>query len=192
MIRDVPRDSLAVINGPEDGNLFPIAGSPCHIGSDVLCQVQVRLDRTVQAKHVMLTPAHGGYRVRCTAGAPAYADGRRVGRLHSRILLPGSVLQVGHTALLLKCASGGLAERFTGVDLHGDLSWSLRMVAHGLRAGLSNLLTLIADLLAMLRRNWKVVLPIALVVGYFFAPPVRNLILWAIYYVRMTLRGANL
>ncbi len=187
MSRDVHRDTIAVINGPEDGNLYPIVKPPCFVGSDISCGVQIRLDRSVQGRHVMLTPANGGYRVRCLTTVPAFVNGRRVGQFHSLVLCPGGELRVGYTTLTLKAPADGLAQRFRGVDLHGDLSWTLRLIGSTTRSAVSGVVSLLTTIFGGLLRHWKIAIPLGLVIGYAFVPPVRNLILWAIYYIRVAL-----
>lgn len=119
-------DTLIIVNGPEDGADFSVSRSPILIGSDPACAVIIRLDSTVQGQHALAHAVAEGYRVRSTAGAPVYVDGKRAGRVRSRLLRPGGLLRVGYTDLILECSEGGLASRSKGLAVEHDLAWALR------------------------------------------------------------------
>jgi hypothetical protein len=124
-------DSLVVINGPEDGTEFAIARTPVYVGRDPACVANVRLDASVGDIHSLLTVVSEGYRVRRMDSGATYVNGKRVGRVRSRILRSGDVLQVGDTLLTLECSPDGLASRSRGLVHESDFAWVLRYVGGG-------------------------------------------------------------
>ena len=119
-------DALIIINGPQDGTEFPIVHNEVKIGQDRECAVNIQLDRNVLAQHGVATAAGEGYRIRSTAGAPLIVNGKRVGRLKSRLLKPGEVMRVGYTDLLLECSPDGMARRSKGVKVPTDFTWAIK------------------------------------------------------------------
>jgi len=169
-------DSFVISNGPEDGIEFPITTGPVSIGRADECDVQVRLDRTVQDLHARATRKSKGYRIRSLTAASALVDGKRAGVLRSRVLRTGGKLQVGHTELTLRCSQDGYASQGWGSVLEYDLVWVLR-------AGISKVFTLLGVALGVslvglrfvLRRWWIPLLAIA-AACYFAIEPFRNLV----------------
>jgi len=125
-------DQFEVLNGPEDGAAFAITRVSFHIGSDPSCVVPIRMDGSVHRFNALVTAVSDGYRVRRLGGAPVFADGKRAGKILSRILRPGSVLRVGDTELLLQCSPGGLASRSRGLPMQNDAVWALRLLLENL------------------------------------------------------------
>ena len=118
-------DSLIIVNGPEDGSEFAIIRSPLKVGSDPTCPVCITLDPSVEEQHVLLSATAAGYRVRQAGMSPVYVDGKKAGAIRSRMLRPGSYLEVGHTVLALECAPDGLAARSHGGVKDSDVAWAL-------------------------------------------------------------------
>lgn len=121
-------DMLEIINGPEDGTEFPISRAPLTIGSDRSCEVNVRLDESVQRYHARLTAVGDGYRVRKIHGGALAVNGKSTGVIRSRVLREGSVLTVGNTEFYLRCAPDGLARRSRGLPVENDVVWSIRVL----------------------------------------------------------------
>lgn len=154
-------DTLEVVNGPEDGAAFSITRAPCDIGSDSACAVNLNLDRAVQPLHARLSVVADGYRIRRLQGETTRVNGRRTGRLFSRIVRHGGLVQVGDTLLCLQCAPDGLASRSHGMPTDSDAAWLLRgafrklflvvrVLWRSLRALLSNALSWIITILVIL------------------------------------------
>jgi len=121
-------DLLEIVNGPEDGTQFPITRSPVDIGSSPDASVIVRFDRNVGAKHVRVSVVSDGYRVRRLESGSISVDGKRVGRVHSRIVRDGGTVKVGETEFFLRCAPAGLAGRSHGIPLESDFTWMVRLL----------------------------------------------------------------
>jgi hypothetical protein len=127
-------DMLEIINGPEDGTEFPINRAPLIIGSDMSCEVNVRLDEAVQRYHARLTAVGDGYRVRKIHGGNLAVNGKSTGVIRSRVLREGSILTVGNTEFYLRCAPDGLARRSRGLPVENDVVWTLRVLGRKLWA----------------------------------------------------------
>lgn len=121
-------DTFEVINGPGDGIEYPITRTPVDIGSDPECGVLVQFDRRVHESHARVTVVSEGYRLRQLHGGHVYVDGKRAGKLHSRVARTGSIVQVGDTELLLQCTPDGLARRSHGLPKESDVEWALRLL----------------------------------------------------------------
>lgn len=122
-------DTFEVINGPEDGTEFPMTRSPVDIGGDPSCGIVIQCDRDVQRVHARITVVSEGYRIRKRHGGAVHVDGKRAGKIRSRIVRHGGVLRVGNTELALQCAPDGLASRSHGLPQESDLGWALRLLA---------------------------------------------------------------
>jgi hypothetical protein len=122
-------DMLEVINGPEDGTEFPISRAPVIVGMDTGCDVNVRLDETIEDAHARLTAVSDGYRVRKINGGRLGVNGKRVGVFRSRILREGGILEVGNTEFYLRCAPDGLAKRSRGLPAESDVVWMAQALA---------------------------------------------------------------
>lgn len=125
-------DHFQVLNGPEDGAQFAITRASFQIGSDPSCVVPIRMDSGVHRFNALVTAVSDGYRIRRLNGASVFADGKRAGKILSRILRQGSVLRVGDTELLLLCSPGGLASRSRGLPMQNDVVWALRLLFENL------------------------------------------------------------
>ncbi len=180
-------DCLIVIDGPEDGNEFPISRSPFYIGQDAACAVNIRLDTTVESRHARLTAVADGYRVRAMPGAQTFVGSKRVGSLRSRIVRSGDTLTVGHVTLALECAPDGLAKRSKGIPVENDVIWAFRSVPRvllgwllRLSRGLSKLVfmlfRLVLRFLAFLLKNWQLTAIVAIILLSIYSPPCRRFI----------------
>jgi len=140
-------DCFLVVNGPEDGTEFPIARSPFYIGADSTCVVNPRLDSAIAEQHGMVSVVSEGYVIRSVKNARIFVDGRKVGALRSRVVRPGSYLQVGNTLLCLECVPDGLSSRSHGVGSISDLRFALRLVFETLWSVLLSVYNLIVALI---------------------------------------------
>lgn len=163
-------DAFVVVNGPEDGTEFPVVRAPVRIGRDPDCAIHLRLDNTVQNVHAQLGAVSDGYRVRRTTPALVLADNRRVGAVRSRILRDGSVLRVGHTLLMLKCAPDGLASRSHGIVTESDLAWAAAQSFKWGLAQLKGLLRAVGWMLRKLLRNWKIIVGLIVLAAILYPP----------------------
>ncbi|MEK7793286.1 MAG: FHA domain-containing protein [Candidatus Hydrogenedentota bacterium] len=168
-------DTLAVINGPEDGAEFALTRSPITIGQTADCAVVVRLDNTVQERHATATAVAGGYRIRSTGG-PVYVGGKRTGSVRSRVLRPGEVLRVGYTEFVLECAPGGLASRSRGVSMESDAIWFLRKLTDLFAGVIASVIGLLFSLVRGIQRHWTWIAVPGFVFLFWFAPPFRNFV----------------
>lgn len=121
-------DGLEVINGPEDGTFFPLVRTPAEIGSDARCTVAAGTDPAVLPLHARLTPVADGYRVRKLRGGLVRVNGRSVGRIRSRIVNNGGIIQAGNSLFTLACAPDGLAGRSRGLPTDSDAVWAAREI----------------------------------------------------------------
>ena len=119
-------DRFEIINGPEDGTECPIGRSPFDIGSDPGCAVAVRLDDGVKRFHARATTVAGGYRIRRVADAPVWVNGKKVGRVQSRIAREKDIVKVGRTEIMIRTSEGGLASRSRGMPTESDFAWTFR------------------------------------------------------------------
>lgn len=129
-------DQLELINGPEDGVSFPLVRTPVDAGRGEACAVQVRFDPAVCDRAVRITAVSEGYRIRRIDRGRAWANGKRIGRLHSRILRHGETLRLGNSDFHLSLAPEGLAQRSHGLAMESDLVWALRRLARRSARGL--------------------------------------------------------
>lgn len=178
-------DMLEIVNGPEDGTEFPISRAPVIVGMDLDCEVNVRLDETIERYHARLTVVPDGYRVRKIRGGRLAVGGKRAGVFRSRILREGAILEVGNTEFRLKCAPEGLAKRSRGLPTESDFFWTLRtfgarlfglLQSGGLRPRTS---------FGRLVRLLVILFIGAMVLGYFWPGATVQIQRYAIYYVRM-------
>lgn len=153
MKSQLPSDILELMNGPEDGTEFPLTRSPVDIGSAGECAVNIRFDPGIRPRHARLSVVSEGYRVRQVDGKKVYVNGKRAGRIRSRILRAGGVLQVSGSEFFLHCAEDGLASRSHGLSAENDFLWILRLAG---RRGL-----------AFSKRVWNLVRSI---LGPFYVP----------------------
>jgi hypothetical protein len=121
-------DVLEIVNGPEDGSEFPLVRSPVDLGNAPSCLVQPRMDRSVSGVLARATVVAEGYRIRRMGGGHLLVDGKRVGRIRSRILRNGGLLVLGDTEFVLITAVGGLASRSHGMPQESDAAWALRLL----------------------------------------------------------------
>lgn len=119
-------DRFEIINGPEDGTQFPVIRTPLDLGSDGRCPVNIQFDGKVEPLHARISVVEGGYRVRRCGGGTVQVDGKRVGRIRSRIIRHGGILTAGGTELCLQLAGHGLASRSYGINLESDSGWLVR------------------------------------------------------------------
>ena len=158
-------DCFVVVNGPEDGTEFPVVRAPFHIGSDVSCAVNVRLDPEVRGVHAQVTVVSDGYRIRRTDEAPVYVDGKRAGIFRSRIVRAGGMVQVGHTLLAVECQPDGLAGRSRGIITESDLAFAVRQGGRGFLHVLRDLLGGLRKLFGHILGNW---IAIAVLIGLLY------------------------
>lgn len=133
-------DRFEVINGPEDGTQFPVTRTPVDLGSDGQCLVHLRFDGKVDPVHARISVVEGGYRVRRCGRGAVLVDGRRTGRVRSRIVRHGGIVTVGGTELCLQLAGHGLASRSYGLTFESDSSWVVRSVWRQLQGALGGVL----------------------------------------------------
>lgn len=159
-------DTLEIINGPEDGTEFPISRAPVIVGSDRTCDVNVRLDESVQRFHARLTAVGDGYRVRKIHGGSLRVNGKATGVIRSRVLREGDVLAVGKTEFYLRCAPDGLARRSRGLPVENDIAWAVRVLARSVGGMLWWFITLTGGT-SRFARGLVVLFVVAAVAGYF-------------------------
>ncbi len=172
-------DMLEVINGPEDGTEFPIARAPVIVGMDMACEVNVRLDETIDPFHARLTVVSDGYRVRKIRGGRLAVNGKRTGVFRSRILRAGDILEVGNTELYLRCSPEGLAKRSRGLPTESDFFWTLKTVGKRAIRLVSVRLLFPQHAVGRLIRLLVILFVGATIVGYFWPDAVS----YARYYV---------
>lgn len=124
-------DRFETINGPEDGTEFAVTRAPFDIGGDPGCAVNARLDDDVKRYHARAAVVAKGYRIRSLAGAPIYVNGKRAGRIRSRIARNKDIVKAGRTEFVVHIAEGGLASRSTGMPTESDVAWALRSLGKG-------------------------------------------------------------
>ena len=166
-------DTLVVLNGPEDGAEFPIARTPVHLGSDPSCHVYLRLDTSIQPRHVLITVVSEGYRVRSLDMPTATVNGKPAGPIRSRILRPGGPRQVGRTVLTVRGAPDGLAKRSRGLPHESDLGWAVRRAFVGLGQRAVRLGWWVWERLKMLTTSGKAI-SLLLVALYLLWDPFRS------------------
>lgn len=119
-------DRFEIINGPEDGTEFALTRAPFDIGSDPGCTVSARLDEEVNSYHARAAAAGKGYRIRSLAGYPVWVNGRRAGRIKSRLARDKDIVKVGRTEFMVHLAEGGLATRSFGTPGESDWAYAMR------------------------------------------------------------------
>ncbi len=129
-------DRFEVINGPEDGTDFVITRAPFDIGSDMGCTVNARLDEDVKLYHARASVVSNGYSVRSLAGAPVWVNGKRAGRIRSRVAKDRDIIRIGRTEFMVLLAEGGLASRSYGLAAESDFSYAFRTFGRFLLASL--------------------------------------------------------
>ncbi len=173
-------DSLTVVNGPEDGTEFSLTRAPFTIGHDDRCAISIRLDSGVEKIHAHVTAAGDGYRVRRTTGKPVHVDGRRAGKVRSRILRSGQCLKVGCTELIIECSPDGLASRSRGMVHESDWAWGFRAAFSGSLGLFRGLLRVAAASYRWLLRHKQGIAAIVFILLYLFVPPFRTFVrYWA-------------
>lgn len=180
-------DAFVVINGPEDGAEHTVVRAPFHVGSDEGCNVLIRLDKSVQRCHALVTVVSQGYRVRRLGSAPVRVNGKRAGMLRSRIVRNGGILNVGHTQLALDCAPDGLAHRSQGIVSESDFGWVAQRSAHFAWKGLRHTASFAISLFGRIVSSWLALFAVLFLV-YFFVPPIRQLVNDAFYWVYYNVR----
>lgn len=121
-------DRLEVVNGPEDGTVFPLTRTPFDIGSDPGCNVSLRLEPELRRIHARVTVVAEGYRIRKLGNGPVWVDNRKAGIVRSRVVRNGGIVRVGGTELCFVAAPEGLASRSYGLPQENDLSWAIRLL----------------------------------------------------------------
>ncbi len=177
-------DSLTVINGPEDGAEFPIVRTPVAIGQNPGCSVQIRLDRSVQPVHVSLNTVSSGYRIRSASNAPVHVNGKRAGKVRSRIARSGDVIRIGHTELVLECAPDGLAGRSRGISTDGDFVFSIKTALSGIFNGSWRLIRSIMRFPLYILRTKKLMFLILFIGLYNFVPAFHFFVIFVIEFVQ--------
>lgn len=181
-------DQFEIVNGPEDGTRFPVNRTPVDIGADGSCAIFIALDPEIARRHARVTVVSDGYRVRRLPGAgPVLVNGRRAGRLRSRVVRHGGTVRLGDTEICLIAAPDGLASRSYGLPQESDAAWTLRLLtAHTLNVlGLGR--ALLAGAVRLARRHW--ILTLAAVAFLYWARP--DLFWNAVYTVRHYLDWAR-
>ncbi len=125
---DVHMDNIEIINGPEDGIVFPITRVQFTIGASADCAVFLNYDRNICPVHARVTVVSGGYRFRSVSGAPVFINGKRSGMVWARCAHSGDVIRVGDTSLHLSCGPDGLAGRSIGVPTESNFVWLIRIL----------------------------------------------------------------
>lgn len=136
-------DAFIVINGPQDGTEFPVMENTVKIGQGNACAINIALDRNVSPFHGIATAVGNGYRIRSTSGGTILVDGKRAGRLKSRVLQSGGILRVGYTDLQLECSLDGIARRSQGIKIPSDFVWAVKETGRGLMTVLGTLVGLV-------------------------------------------------
>lgn len=125
-------DRFEIINGPEDGTEFPVTRAPFELGSDPGCTVNARMDEEIKLLHARANVVSRGYCVRSLHGAPVWVNGRRAGRIKSRVARDKDIVRIGRTEFMVHLAEGGLASRSYGLPVEGDFRYAMRMVGRAL------------------------------------------------------------
>lgn len=177
-------DTLTVRKGPEDGSEFAITSSPVYIGTDSTCLVQIQFDVTVRPIHARASASRNGYVIRSAEGAPVYVNGRQAGIVRSRRLRPGEVVKVGHTELVLQCATDGLTASASGSWTESDLRWAARSFTMKLLSIVRLVKSLARKILKFALAKWKIAAIVILILAYALIAPLRAFIYEKFNYVR--------
>ena len=175
-------DRLEIVNGPEDGTEFVITRAPFDLGSDMGCVVNARLDEEMKLYHARASVVSKGYCVRSLAGAPVWVNGKRAGRIRSRVARHHDIVRLGRTEFMVLLADGGLASRSYGLPAESDASYALRILGRfflgTLRFG--------TGLLSNGKIRTLVILAVLLAIASAVSPVVRYWVhyawLWVFYY----------
>ncbi|MFP6581760.1 MAG: FHA domain-containing protein [Candidatus Hydrogenedentota bacterium] len=162
-------DVFIVINGPQDGTEFPIMENTVKIGQGNSCAINIALDRNVLPFHGIATAVGNGYRIRSTSGGTFLVDGKRAGRLKSRVLQSGGIMRVGYTELQLDCSLDGISRRSKGIKIPSDFVWAVKEIGKGLRVVLGTLLGFIIKVPGFALRH-KILSLVALLLVIRFVP----------------------
>ena len=76
-------DVFIVLNGPQDGNEFPVGAPKIQIGQDNSCMVNLQLDQNVRPIHAIAMATGKGYSIRASTDSHVTVDGKRAGRFKS-------------------------------------------------------------------------------------------------------------
>jgi hypothetical protein len=174
-------DEFEIINGPEDGSLFPLVRVPAYLGAGADCAVQIATDPAVLPRHVCITAASSGFRLRLVEGGGVMVNGRRAGRLFSRIAREGDVVRVGNTYLVLRTSPEGLARRSMGLAPDSDFLFALGKVGRMVRLLLRGVFRSVRGVFRNVISMIITVLVIAVLLS-FFVPGLR---LWMGYYLQV-------
>lgn len=177
-------DRIEIINGPEDGTEFIITRAPFDIGGDPGCVVNARLDEEVKLYHARASVVSKGYCVRSLAGAPVWVNGKRAGRIRSRVARDRDIVRVGRTEMMVLLADGGLASRSYGLPAESDFSYALRSLGRFLLG----LLRFGGGMLSHGKIRTLVAIAVLVGVASFVSPTVRAWVFylwaWAVYYAQ--------
>lgn len=172
MSHDAATDAFIVVNGPEDGAVFPITSARFTFGRSAECLVSPRLDISIAPQHARATAVADGYLIRAAGPDPVYVDGRRAGLVISRTVQHGGSVQLGATLLVCRCAPEGLARRSRGIRPASDLAWALGAALRGVLATTASLARALRRFLRY--RAGGLVMPISIILAlYLFYPPAR-------------------
>jgi pSer/pThr/pTyr-binding forkhead associated (FHA) protein len=97
----VEEDALEVLNGPEDGRLFPLRGQTMTIGRLDAAEIALQLDETISRNHARLTHTGERYAIEdlgsthgtSVNGKPVHAE---------EVVKGGDIILVGSTLLRLR------------------------------------------------------------------------------------------
>ncbi len=180
-------DVLEIVNGPEDGAEFAITRPTFNIGVDASCVAAIRMDRRIGRFNARATAVSDGYRIRRIEGAAVSVNGKRAGKIFSRVMRSGDILRVGQTELILHCNPGGLASRSRGLPMESDFVWGLRLCA----GHLLGLLGALGGLTALLQSRllWAIAGMAALMYAWSslrpsWAEPAWNALGWLFLFLR--------
>ena len=171
------RDRLEVVNGPEDGLVFPITRTPLTIGAGADCAVFLNFDCEVRPMHARATVVSGGYRIRGISGAPVFVNGKRSGMVWARIARSGDIIRIGDTSLCLVCVADGLAGRSIGIPTESNFVWLLRFLVQTLGRTLLLLPRLCFKAVSRINRVLLVTLVLLLLLALSIPGPFQNIFL---------------
>ena len=173
-------DSLTIINGPEDGVVFPIHRTPFNIGTSGDCAVFLNFDQNVMRVHALATVVSGGYRVRSISGAPVFINEKRSGMVWARIARSGDILRLGDTSLCLVCAPDGLASRSIGIPTESNVAWLIRFLVQQASRALVVLYWACFKILNRVNRTLLAVMAVVLFLAC-FKPGFVRYVLWFVW-----------
>jgi pSer/pThr/pTyr-binding forkhead associated (FHA) protein len=94
-------DYLMVMNGPEDGRIFPLVGASTKLGRLDGCAVTLQLDPTISRDHADILRGDKDYYIEDHSRHGTVVDGTRISG--KTLLHDGSMIQVGDTVLRICC-----------------------------------------------------------------------------------------